>query len=53
MEVQIPDLLDLQKIADSGQCFRAVGFSDGTYRFFTGTQALYIRNIAGDRYEIS
>ena len=53
MEVQIPDLFDLQKIADSGQCFRAVGFSDGTYRFFTGTQALYIRNIAGDCYEIS
>ena len=29
MEVHIPDLFDLKKIADSGQCFRAVSRPDG------------------------
>lgn len=53
MEVYIPDLFDLKKIADSGQCFRAVPLRDGTYRFITGDQVLYIRKILNDRYEVS
>ena len=36
MLVQISDLFDLQKIADSGQCFRSAALPDGTYRFITG-----------------
>lgn len=53
MEVHIPDLLDLQKIIDSGQCFRAVTLPDGSSRFITGDQVLYIRKISEERYEVS
>ena len=53
MEVHIPDLFDLKKIADSGQCFRTVLLPDGTYRFITGDQALYIRRVADEIYEVS
>lgn len=53
MEIRIPDLFDLQKIADSGQCFRAVPLSNGGYRFITGDQVLYIRGASEDRYEVS
>lgn len=53
MEVHIPDFFDLNKIADSGQCFRAVPLSDGSYRFLTGDQVLYIRKVSAERYEVS
>lgn len=53
MQVQIPDLLDLQKIVDSGQCFRAVSRPDGSFRFITGDQVLYIRRISEEGYEVS
>lgn len=53
MEVCIPDLFDLKKIADSGQCFRAVPLGNGTYRFITGDQVLYIRKMADEVYEVS
>ena len=53
MEVRIPDLFDLRKIADSGQCFRVASFPDGTYRFITGEQVLYIRKIAGETYRVN
>ena len=53
MEVHIPDLFDLKKIADSGQCFRAVSRPDGAYRFITGDQVLYIRKTGKERYEVS
>lgn len=53
MEIHIPDLFDLQKIADSGQCFRTALFPDGTYRFLTGEQVLYIRKIAEETYRVS
>ena len=41
MIVQIEDDLDLSKIAESGQCFRAVSTA-GRIRFITGEKVLYI-----------
>lgn len=43
MYITIEDDFDLQKIADSGQCFRVKCFNDDTYRFITGENVLYIR----------
>ena len=53
MDVRIDDRFDLQKIADSGQCFRVRVFPDGTYRFLTGEQVLYIRSLPGRDYRVS
>lgn len=53
MEVHIPDLFDLQKITDSGQCFRAALLSSGAYRFITGNKVLYIQKTAPDTYQVS
>lgn len=36
MQVTIRDSFELQKIANSGQCFRVKEFGDGWYRFITG-----------------
>ena len=49
----ITDDFDLQKIADSGQAFRIFTFEDGTYRFITGQNILYIRQNDKDTYDIS
>ena len=38
MNIKITDDFDLQKIADSGQCFRVKAFPDGMYRFITGSK---------------
>ena len=53
MEVCISDLFDLQKITDSGQCFRVAPLPGGTYRFITGGNVLYIRKAAEETYEVS
>lgn len=53
MEVHIPDLFDLQKITDSGQCFRVAPLPGDTYRFITGEQVLYIRKVSEETYQIS
>lgn len=53
MEVHISDLFDLEKIADCGQCFRAVPLGGGAYRFISGAQVLYIRRISGEVYDVS
>ena len=53
MEVYISDLFDLEKIAGSGQCFRVLSHSGGTYRFITGNQVLYIRKSSEERYQVS
>lgn len=53
MILKITDNFDLQKIADSGQCFRVKAFPDGTYRFITGSHVLYITYLEQNTYEIS
>lgn len=52
MLVQIKDDFNLQKIADSGQCFRCKAFGD-TYRFITGGNIVYISPEAEDSYHVS
>ena len=51
--ITIKDDFDLAKIADSGQCFRVVRIQDELYRFITGDNILYVRQIADETYEIS
>lgn len=53
MDIHIPDLFDPQKIIDSGQCFRAVRFSDGTFRFIFREQVLYLKKRGDEHYEVS
>ena len=53
MTVRIQDDFDLEKIRQSGQCFRIRTFKDGSYRFITGREVLYIRQTDGNLYEVS
>ena len=53
MQVTISDDFDLQKISDSGQCFRVKELGDGTFRFITGDEVLYIEKLSRARYEVS
>lgn len=50
--VKIEDDFDLAKIADCGQCFRARIFDDGTYRFITDNDVIYIRQLCENEYEV-
>ena len=51
-QVRIEDDFDLAKISESGQCFRVRRFPDGTYRFVTGDEVIYLRKISEDRYSV-
>ena len=53
MNISISDDLDLQKIAYSGQCFRVREFEDGLFRFVTGSEVLYIKELSAKCFEIS
>ena len=53
MHIKISDDFDLQKIADSGQCFRVREFGDGVYRFVTGSEVLYIKKRSAGCFEIN
>ena len=44
MKITIDDDLDLDKIIDSGQCFRPRKISERTYRFVTGEHAVEIKH---------
>ncbi|MCI8549505.1 MAG: DNA-3-methyladenine glycosylase 2 family protein [Lachnospiraceae bacterium] len=52
MIVTIVDDFDLQKIADSGQCFRCRNF-DGIYRFITGGHVIYLKPGTAGSYDVS
>lgn len=62
MEIQIDDDFDLDKIADSGQCFRwekqdkssAIlnATSIASYRIIAGRECLYITALGDGRYEL-
>ena len=43
MQVTIKDDFDLEKIIDSGQCFRGKCLEDGSYRFISGESVIYLR----------
>ncbi len=53
MEVTISDDFSMEKIMESGQCFRVRRFPDGVYRFMTGISAVYLRSLGKGRYEAS
>lgn len=51
--VIITDDFDLDKIAESGQCFRWHKMKDGGYRIQAGERMLIIREAGSDLYEVS
>jgi N-glycosylase/DNA lyase len=51
--ITIRDDFDLNKIADSGQCFRVRKFSDGLFRFVTKDKVLYIKEVTPRHFSIS
>ena len=51
MIVTISDNFDLQKISDSGQCFRCRQIGD-FYQFITDEEIIYLRQIAPEKYEV-
>ena len=51
--ITISDDFDLEKIANSGQCFRVRKFSDGTYRFITHSNVCYIKQTSRNAYNVS
>ncbi len=52
MLITINDDFDMKKIADSGQCFRCRDM-DGTYRFMTGGNVVYLKKISDTKYDAS
>ena len=53
MIVRITDDFNLDKIADSGQCFRWTKTDDHTYRIIAGESCLYIAKLTDDCYDLS
>lgn len=51
--IQIDDDFDLQKIAESGQCFRVMRLPSGAYRFITGDHVLEIKPAGAGAFHIS
>ena len=53
LEVTISDDFSMEKIMESGQCFRVRRFPDGTYRFITGQCVVYLHGRGDGRFEAS
>ena len=53
MEIQIKDDLDLDRIADSGQCFRWVKEESGAYRILHRDHILRIRDLGDGEFWLS
>ncbi|MBR1451099.1 MAG: hypothetical protein IJ591_05215, partial [Lachnospiraceae bacterium] len=51
MKITVDDDFDLDKIINSGQCFRPRKNDDGTYRFITGEHTVDIRDITKEAGE--
>ena len=49
--VAIQDDFDLDKIIESGQCFRPQKLSDGRYRFLSGSALLYLTPLGDGQYD--
>ena len=52
MLVQVLDDFDVNKIVESGQCFRCAKIN-GWYRFITGSKILYIKPVSENLFDIS
>lgn len=52
MILQVNDDFDLNKIADSGQCFRWEKMDENTYRIIAGGFCTYIKDLGENRYDI-
>ena len=52
-EIRIDDDFDLDKIADSGQCFRWETKKDGTYRIIHGVHCVTVQPLGMDRYRFT
>ena len=52
MVVTITDDFDLDKIADSGQCFRWHKTDADTYKIIAGESCMYITTLGDDRYSL-
>ncbi len=52
MQITIQDDFNLEKISNSGQCFRVKRFENGMYRFICENRFLYIRHREGPHYEV-
>lgn len=52
MRITIDDDFDLEKIAESGQCFRVRRFDDGAYRFMTGRELVYVTPLCGGKFSV-
>ena len=53
MIIGIEDDFSLEKMADCGQCFRAVCLSDGSYRFISRDKVLNIREQGSHQFQVS
>ena len=53
MLVEIQDDFDLEKIAQSGQCFRVRRFENGVYRFISGNDVVYIQDAGNHKFSVS
>lgn len=49
--VAIQDDFDLDKIIESGQCFRPQKLADGRYRFLSGNALLYLTPLGDGQYD--
>lgn len=53
MLVEIRDDFDLEKISQSGQCFRVRKFENGVYRFINGDNVVYIQEAGNHKFSVS
>lgn len=51
--IKISDDFDLKKIADSGQCFRAIEVRPGIFRFVTRQSVVYMKKIEEGKFDVS
>ena len=52
MVIHVTDDLDLDRIAESGQCFRWQKTEENTYRIIAGSYCLYISSLGGGGFEL-
>ena len=53
MQIEIQDDFDLEKIALSGQCFRAKMLDEGMFRFVSGDHVIYMKETGNHQFSIS